>query len=228
MICQNCGDVIPDGVKFCNRCGAEQEVVETPPQSAEMPGSTDTYRAAPYTAAAGGANTRLLLAITAVVALLGIMSVVCSSLVIKGGEAATSIPFMSVTALLGNLSRAADSASGMGGILGLDLGDWGASLAGPLAGMIVYTVFAVICIVLYTISAVLVLKKNPVGIVMGMAAGALTILLSVIMIIAMLVANANLDIPNISLAPSVWVLLAIPVGALYALLCAVKNRELLS
>ena len=164
----------------------------------------------------------------AVIALLGIMSVVCSSLAVKSGGDGVSIPFMSVTALLGNLSSAAGNAAGMVGMLGLDLSDLGESLAGPLAGMIIYTVFAVICIIMYAFSSVLILKKNPVGIVMGMAVGALTILLSVIMIIAMLVVNAKLDSPGVTLAPSAWTWLAIPIGVLYALLCAVKNREMLS
>ncbi len=228
MICGNCGNQLPDGAKFCNRCGAAQETAQPFPQSAENPNTANNYGGAPYAAAFDGRNTQLWLAVMAVIALLGIMSVVCSSLAVKSGGDGVSIPFMSVTALLGNFSSAAGNAAGIVGMLGLDLSDLGESLAGPLAGMIIYTVFAVICIILYALSAMLILRKNYEGIVIGLAAGALTILLSVIMIIAMLVANAKLDSPGVTLAPSVWTWLAIPIGVLYALLCAVKNREMLS
>ena len=228
MICGNCGNQLPDGAKFCNRCGAAQETAQPFSQNTDKPNTANNYGGAPYAAVFDVKNTQLWLAVMAVIALLGIMSVVCSSLAVKSGGSGVSIPFMSVTALLGNFSSAAGSAAGMVGMLGLDLSDLGESLAGPLAGMIIYTVFAVICIMMYAFSSVLILKKNPVGIVMGMAAGALTILLSVIMIIAMLVANAKLDIPSVTIAPAVWTWLAIPIGVLYALLCAVKNREMLS
>ena len=228
MICGNCGNQLPDGARFCNRCGAAQETAQPFPQNTDKPNTANNYGGSAYTAAYDVRNTQLWLAVMAVTALLGIMSVVCSSLSVKSGGSGVSIPFMSVTALLGNFSSAAGNAAGMVGMLGLDLSDLGESLAGPLAGMIIYTVFAVICIIMYAFSSVMILKKNPVGTVMGMAAGALTILLSVIMIIAMFVANAKLDIPNVTLAPSAWTWLAIPVGVLYALLCAVKNREMLS
>ncbi len=228
MICGNCGNQLPDGVKFCNRCGAAQETAQSFSQSAEKPNTANNYGGAPYAAVFNVRNKQLWLAVMAVIALLGIMSVVCSSLAVKSGRNGVSIPFMSVTALLGNFSSAAGNAAGMVGMLGLDLSDLGESLAGPLAGMIIYTVFAVICIALYALSAILILRKNYMGTVMGMAAGALTILLSVVMIIASFVLNVKLNNPSISLAPAVWTWLAIPIGVLYALLCATKSRELLS
>lgn len=185
-----------------------------------------------------------MFAIMAVIAMLGILSVVCSSLTFTitayGEKHGFSLPFMSMTALLANASKMAKSASGIASMFGSGSMDalkfLGSSVTGPLVGMIFYTIFAVISVVLYAVSVVYTLKRKSLGIVSGMAASVLSLILSVIMIIVSVILGSNVSSAlamlgadgNISIGPSVWTCVAVPISILYAVFCYVKGRELIA
>ena len=230
MICRNCGNQVPDGMKFCSRCGAEVERAAAPDNGGYAPSNNYNGGAHARPAASNG-NKQLWLAVMAVMAMLGIMSVMCSSIAIKAGNEGVSIPFMSLTAMVGNASKLARGASGIMNMMGLpidELTSAGGSITAALVGMIIYTVFAVGCIILYAISVVFTLKRKSLGIVSGMAASVLTLVLSIIMIIASFVIGSKMGGIGISAHPAVWTWLAIPIAVLYAAFCSVKSRELIS
>ncbi len=220
MICKNCGNQVPDGMKFCSKCGTAMEQ-QTPTFNAGGQRPTNNYGGGYTKVAAPAGNKQLWLAVMAVLAMLGIMSIVCGSMSINSGNGSISIPYMSVTALVGNAMKAVRSTSS---ILPISSGVINGGVV-ALISMIFYTVFASICIILYVLSVVFTLKRKSIGIVSGMVASALAILLSIIMIIVSFVAGSQADG---AIGPSVWLWLAIPIGILYALFCAIKSRELIS
>ena len=89
MFCSNCGKQIPDNTKFCNYCGAQQQIVENtesaPKTTVNQPEIADTPTQQPKKAPKKKANIFIVLAVVLFASLIG-KFVIAPSLVSDSGK----------------------------------------------------------------------------------------------------------------------------------------------
>lgn len=210
MICKTCGNNVPDGTKFCNRCGAPVEQVSPPPYTPGTYGTTSSGNVS--------GNKVIWAGVMVVLAMLCIMSVICSGATINmradGVQMTYSVPLMILPFTFGSA---------------MTLGSMPDSATAAFVFFVIYTIFASVSIILYALSIVFGLKKKAAGIISGIIASALIILTNIVMIIVVFAANGQAAASGIgSMLPSFWLWGSIPVAIFNAIFLAVKGKEIIN
>lgn len=215
MICNKCGNEMPDGVKFCPRCGAAMEQPQTPPPAAEEPVNAGGYQGMPtpppnmggqnpfgnfQNTFSGKTNTmmsgkgNIWLAIIAALTMLSALSIICSGVAYPGVE----IPFM------------------------LNVGSNFSPTPMSVVGYIFYLIFAVINMLLLLSAFIFVLKKQSLGVILGIAANMMLLIMSIVMIIIAFCAFYRMG------SASLWNWLALPVSLMNVAAYVIKGKAMIS
>lgn len=226
MFCSKCGNAIEDGNKFCNKCGAP---VETSYVSAQQ--YTSVLNRNSITE-----NKSTWLGTMVVLAILTIISLVCAGITETIGvsgvmQVKLSVSFLPVAGILNSIKPY------IIGELGSGYSAYQAMKSFNTATVAygIYTVIVSVLIIAYVLSIIFIVKKKFFGVIIGIAASAITLFFSILFMIAIFMVSEQIKdafgyyaSTAVSAIPSFWMWFAVPISILNGLFLIVKGRELTS